>query len=240
MNLSPALTRIRNVVTAAYRSGGAGMRAWFAALTPARVRVKLTHFWHDPFTHHQIIALRAIVALVFGILSVFGPLSTVGALIACVGAWWIIDGLASLAYARTRHERHTLWQPFLLQALPSIVLGLISLAWPSMGAPAFLAIVVGWALMMGAVTVNTTLRLHRGRRAEITGLACAGGPVGFALLLMLFPGPGALAATLYVGAFAVFWGVLLYVLSWQLNPARVMLSISAPEAIATASFLTHN
>jgi uncharacterized membrane protein HdeD (DUF308 family) len=95
--------------------------------------------------------------------------------------------------------------------------GLITLFWPAITVLVLLAVVAAWALITGAFEIAAAIRL----RKVITGewlLALSGiASVALGLLLVMFPGPGALTLVLWVGAYAFVSGVLLIALAIRLR-----------------------
>ena len=77
--------------------------------------------------------------------------------------------------------------------------------------------IAAWALVTGAFEIAAAIRL----RKVITGewfLALSGiFSIGLGVLLVLFPGPGALAVTIWIGAYAFVFGALLFALGLRLR-----------------------
>jgi uncharacterized membrane protein HdeD (DUF308 family) len=105
----------------------------------------------------------------------------------------------------------------LLQGLVGVAAGVVTLLWPGITALALLYVIAAWALITGALAVAAAIRL----RKAITGewlLALSGiASIGLGVVLILFPGAGALAVVLWIGAYAFVSGALLIALGLRLR-----------------------
>jgi uncharacterized membrane protein HdeD (DUF308 family) len=91
------------------------------------------------------------------------------------------------------------------------------MAMPGITAIALLYIIAGWALLNGVIAIVAAIQLRKVIRNEWV-LALSGViSIAFASILALFPGPGALAVTLWIGAFAIVSGVMLVVLGVRMR-----------------------
>jgi uncharacterized membrane protein HdeD (DUF308 family) len=107
-----------------------------------------------------------------------------------------------------------------MQGIVGIGAGVVTLLWPGITALALLFVIAAWALVGGALQLAAAIRL----RKVISGewLLALSGVLSIALgvLLVLFPGPGALALVIWIGAYAFVFGILLLVLGFKLRGLR--------------------
>lgn len=177
------------------------------------------------------VALRGVVALLFGLLTLFNPAITLAALIFLFGAYAIADGVFTIASAITnrRGERH--WVALLVGGLAGVVLGGLTFLVPGVTATALLFFIAAWAIVTGIAEIVVAIRL----RDVITGewmLILAGvASVAFGFAVFLYPGAGALGLVLYIGAYATMLGILLIALAFRLRGW----SRGHPSGAATAS-----
>jgi len=163
------------------------------------------------------VALRGVVALLFGLLALFNPGITLAALIFLFGAYAIVDGVFAIvsAIANRRGEPH--WVALLIGGIAGVVLGVLTFLWPGVTAMVLLYFIAAWAIVRGVAEIVAAIRL----RHEITGewmLVLAGVlSVAFGLVLLVFPGAGALALVIWIGAYAVVLGILLLALAFRLR-----------------------
>jgi uncharacterized membrane protein HdeD (DUF308 family) len=163
-----------------------------------------------------VVLLRGIAGIVFGILTFFSPEISLAALVLVFGAYSFADGVLAIISA-IRGRENDRWWVLLLEGLAGVAAGVITLFWPGITALALLYVIAAWALVTGGLEIAAAIRL----RKVITGewlLVLAGiASVAFGILLALFPGPGALAVVLWIGAYALVSGALLLALAFKLR-----------------------
>jgi uncharacterized membrane protein HdeD (DUF308 family) len=165
------------------------------------------------------VALRGLAGIVFGIITFVSPGLSLAALVLVFGAYAFADGVLSIVSA-VRRRGADRWWLLLMQGIVGIGAGVVTLLWPGITAIALLFVIAAWALVGGALQVAAAIRL----RKVISGewLLALGGVLSIALgvLLVLFPGPGALALVIWIGAYAFVFGILLLVLGFKLRGLR--------------------
>lgn len=165
------------------------------------------------------VALRGLAGILFGIITFVSPGISLAALVLLFGAYAFADGVLSIVSAVHRRGADRWWL-LLLQGIVGIGAGAVTLLWPGITALALLFVMAAWALVGGALQVAAAIRL----RKVITGewLLALSGVLSIALgvLLVLFPGPGALALVIWIGAYAFVFGILLLVLGFKLRGLR--------------------
>ena len=164
------------------------------------------------------VALRGLAGILFGIITFVWPGISLAALVLLFGAYAFADGVLSIVSA-VRRRGADRWWLLLLQGILGIGAGLVTWLWPGITALALLAVIAAWALMGGALQIAAAIRL----RKVISGewLLALGGVLSMALgvLLIVFPGPGALALV-WIGAYAFVFGIVLLVLGFRLRGLR--------------------
>ncbi len=166
------------------------------------------------------IALRGVVAILFGILGFMWPAITLGALVLLWGAYALVDGVLALIGAfRVRDRGGPFWR-LLLVGVAGIAAGLLAFVMPGITALVLLMFIAAWAILIGVFQVAAAIRLRR----EIEGewlLALSGVlSVAFGVLMVLRPGQGALAVVWLLAGYAIVFGVLLLVLGFRLRGLR--------------------
>lgn len=97
------------------------------------------------------------------------------------------------------------------------MLGILVFAWPDVTALVLLYLIAAWALVTGVFEIVAAIELRRAIEGEWL-LALAGvASVLFGLLLIVFPGSGALALIWLIGAQAILFGALLIGLGLRLR-----------------------
>jgi uncharacterized membrane protein HdeD (DUF308 family) len=165
------------------------------------------------------VALRGLAGILFGIITFVSPAISLAALVLLFGAYAFADGVLSIVSA-VRRRGADRWWLLLLQGIVGIAAGVVTWLWPGITAITLLFVIAAWALAGGALQVAAAIRL----RKVITGewLLALSGVLSIALgvLLVAFPGPGALALVIWMGAYAFVFGILLMVLGFKLRGLR--------------------
>lgn len=163
------------------------------------------------------LALRGVVGVLFGLAAFVWPGITLLALVTLFGIYALVDGILALVTALTRDTgRRTFWS-LLIEGLVGIAIGLVTFIRPGITAFGLLYLIAFWALVTGIFEIITAIRLRR----EIAGewlLALTGiWSVAFALLLIIYPLAGAMAALWIIGSYAIVFGALMIVLAFRLR-----------------------
>ena len=158
------------------------------------------------------IVLRGVLALAFGVVAFLWPGVTLATLIVLFGGYAVADGLVSVILGIKDYGNHERWWATLIGGFVSMTAGIITLMMPGQTAIALLILIAIWAMLHGVLDVIAAIRLRHVIEGEWR-LALAGVlSIGFGLLLIAFPGTGALAAVWWVGTYAILMGAMLVML----------------------------
>lgn len=164
-----------------------------------------------------LVALRGLVALLFGIATLYRPALTLAFLVFLFGAYAFIDGIFSvIAAVANRHD-----QPYrvalLVSGIVGIIIGVVTYITPGVTALALLYFIAAWAIVTGLAQIAAAIRPRKVVAGEWL-LALAGVlSVLFGVVLDARPGAGALVVTLWIGAYAILFGILLLALAFRLR-----------------------
>jgi uncharacterized membrane protein HdeD (DUF308 family) len=175
------------------------------------------------------LVLRGALAIAFGILAFAWPNLTVAALVALFGAFALVDGVFALVAAWRAAERRRPWWPMALEGVSGVALGILTFVWPEVTAFALLYLIAAWAVVTGIFEIAAAVRLRREIEGEwflaLTGLAS----VIFGILVVIFPGTGAVAIVWAIAAYAIVFGVLLIGLGIRLRGWQRRVAGPAPQ-----------
>jgi uncharacterized membrane protein HdeD (DUF308 family) len=164
-----------------------------------------------------VLALRGVLAIIFGVLAFLWPGLTLITLVLLFGAYALVDGVFAVIAGIASYGRSQRWWGTLLVGIAGIVLGILTMLWPGTTALVLLYFIAAWAIVTGAFQVVAAIQLRR----EITNewALIIGGILSilFGVLLVIFPGAGALSLTWMIGAYAVLFGILLIALALRLR-----------------------
>jgi uncharacterized membrane protein HdeD (DUF308 family) len=164
-----------------------------------------------------LLALRGVLAILFGIIAFVWPGITLLVLVLLFGAYALLDGVFSIVAAFSDRASKQRWWVLLLEGLLGIAAGIIAFLWPGMTAFALVYLIAAWAIITGVLEIAAAIRL----RQEIEGewLLALGGVASiiFGVLMVIWPGTGALALVWLIGAYAIVFGVLMIALAFRLR-----------------------
>jgi len=177
------------------------------------------------------VGLRGILAIIFGLLCLLTPGIAVGALVLLFAAYMLVDGIFAIISGVTAARSGERWGLLILEGIVDLAAGAIAIIWPAITLVALVWIVAIWAIMSGALMLAAAFALNRDYGRWLLALGGIASLV-FGIMLIIEPLIGAVVLTLWIGAYALVFGVLLLVLSFQLNSKRETRLQQAPAAAA--------
>lgn len=164
-----------------------------------------------------VLLLRGLVAIAFGILTWLQPAISLAALVLFFGAFSIADGILWSWIALSGRKQHERWWELLLRGLLSISVGIITLLKPEITALILLFYIAIWAVAAGILEILSAIRLRKEIEGEWLFILSGLVTVVFGVLLMLWPGEGALAVAWLIAAYATAFGLILIILAFRLR-----------------------
>jgi uncharacterized membrane protein HdeD (DUF308 family) len=169
-------------------------------------------FLHEVASHWWVLALRGVLALLFGIMAFAWPGVTMAVLVLLYGGYALADGIfAALAGVKTRT-----WS-MLGVGLLGIAAGVATFLWPGITAIVLLYIIAFWAIFVGVFEIVTAIKLRKEIENEWLLIVSGVGIVLLGLLLLFNPGAGALSVVWMIGTVAILFGLLLLGLAFRLR-----------------------
>jgi uncharacterized membrane protein HdeD (DUF308 family) len=161
--------------------------------------------------------LRGAVGVLFGLTTFLVPGLSVAALVLLFGAFALADGILEIVSAVRDRTGDAPRSAIVLRGLLGVAAGIVTLFWPGITALALLYVIAAWAIVGGVFEIAAAVRLRKVIRGE--WLLALSGVVSVALgvALMSFPGPGAIALVLWIGAYALAFGAVLIVFALRLR-----------------------
>lgn len=163
------------------------------------------------------LAVRGVVAVLFGLIAFFKPGVTLAALVLLFGVYAVVDGIFAIVAAVRAAEHHERWWALALQGVVDIVAGVVAFVWPAATALALLFIVAFWAIVTGVLEVVAAIRLRREMQGEWLLISSGILSVLFGLVLLILPAAGLLVLVYWIGAYAVISGVVMIALAFKLR-----------------------
>jgi uncharacterized membrane protein HdeD (DUF308 family) len=162
------------------------------------------------------IALRGVVAIVFGLIALFVPGATLLSLALLFAAYLFVDGVFGCVAAVRAASRHERWGLLLAEGLLNILVGVVAALFPGGAVLAFVLLIAAWSLVTGVLMVVAAFRLNP---AYGRGWLIFSGIVSvlFGIALVVSPLIGAVVLTWWLGAYAIAFGIALLVLAYKLR-----------------------
>ena len=167
--------------------------------------------------HWWVIALRGLLAVIFGLLALIWPEITVQVLVIIFGAYAVVDGLFTAIAAVRGRERCPGWGVMLLGGVLGIIVGVLTFIWPQITAVVLLTFIAIYGIVTGIIEIVNAIQLRKQLEGEwmlgLSGLLS----VIFGVLLIVWPASGLVAVTWLIGAYALILGVMLIGLGFRLR-----------------------
>ncbi len=167
--------------------------------------------------HWWALALRGVFAVLFGLLTFLIPGITLLTLVLLFGAYAILDGIFDIVSAVRAPVRH--W-PLVLEGVVGIIIGILTFLWPGITTMVLLYLIAFWAIFTGVLEIVAGIRLREVIANEWLLILMGVLSVLFGFLILIFPGAGALAIIIWIGAYSLLFGIMLIALAFLLRRFR--------------------
>ena len=164
-----------------------------------------------------VLALRGLVAVLFGVLAFVWPGATLITLIWLFGAFALVNGLLSLVLAAKAPKGYPRLGSLILGGLLGILAGLLTFVMPGITALGLLMLIAAWAIVTGIMEVIAAIKLRKVITNEWLLILAGIASVAFGVILFLQPAAGALALIWWIGIWALIFGILLIVLAFRVR-----------------------
>ncbi len=164
-----------------------------------------------------VLALRGLVAVLFGVAAIIWPAMALAVLVLLFGAFALADGLMAIVTGVIIRREVTHWWVWLLEGLAGILTGVLVLIWPGITAVALIALIAAWGFVTGIMEIVAAIYLRKIVAGE--WLLVVDGILSILLgaFLVIFPVLGALVLVYLIGFYAILFGILLFAQALQLH-----------------------
>jgi uncharacterized membrane protein HdeD (DUF308 family) len=179
-----------------------------------------------------MLALRGVIAIIFGVLAISWPGLTVLWLVALFAAFALLGGAVWVYGAVKNRKNDDNWWVILMLGLVSIGAGIIAMVHPTLTALVLILLIGAHAMITGVLDIVVAVRVRKFIRGEwllvLSGIAS----VLFGVIVFLYPlTAGALALVWLISIYAVTTGVLLLAAALRLRSwSRLNAGRSSPAA----------
>ncbi|MBC8275094.1 MAG: DUF308 domain-containing protein [Chloroflexi bacterium] len=170
--------------------------------------------------HWWQVAVRGLIALLFGILLLAWPGVSLFVFAIFFGAFAFVDGIftlvAAVNYKAGAGQRTWLF----VRGILGIIVGIITFFWPAITELALVLLIGAWALVTGVMELNFAFRSVRETGAKwlfaVSGILS----IILGILLLVRPIAAIIVVIWAIGAYAVLAGIVLIVLGFRLRSPK--------------------
>jgi uncharacterized membrane protein HdeD (DUF308 family) len=177
--------------------------------------------------------LRGVLGILFGLICLLTPGLALEVFVILFAAYMLVDGVFAIASGIKAARNGERWGLLILEGIVDLAAGTVAVLWPAITLVALIWIVAIWAIVSGGLMLAAafTLKLDHGRWwLALGGIAS----LIFGVLLVIQPLIGAVVLTLWIGAYALVFGIVLLVLAFQLHAKKEAREHKKPPAAKRA------
>lgn len=164
-----------------------------------------------------VIALRGLLAILFGIAAFVWPHITLLTLIYLFGFYALLNGILSFVMAVHAPRGCPRFGSLILTGICSLAAGIIAFIVPGITAWALIVLISAWAIINGITEIVSAVRLRKVINNEWWLILAGFVSVAFGVIFFLRPVAGALVLLWWIGTFAIIFGILLIAFSFRVK-----------------------
>jgi uncharacterized membrane protein HdeD (DUF308 family) len=172
-----------------------------------------------------LLALRGLVAVLFGVLAFMWPGATLITLVWLFGAFALVNGILSLVLAAKTPKGYPKVGSLIFGGLLGILAGLLAFVMPGITALGLLILIAAWAIATGIMELVAAVRLRKIINNEWLLVLAGIASVVFGVILLFQPAAGALALIWLIGAWAFVFGILLMILAFRMRNWKGLIAV---------------
>jgi uncharacterized membrane protein HdeD (DUF308 family) len=165
------------------------------------------------------VGLRGILGILFGLICLLTPGVAVQVFVILFAAYMLVDGVFAIISGIKAARNGERWGLLILEGIVDLAAGAVAVLWPAITLIALIWLVAVWAVVSGVLMLSAafSLNLDHGRWwLALGGIAS----VIFGVLLVIEPLIGAVVLTIWIGAYALVFGIFLLILAFQLHAKK--------------------
>ncbi len=179
------------------------------------------------------VGLRGILGILFGLICLLTPGVAIEVFVILFSAYMLVDGVFAIISGIKAARNGERWGLLILEGIVDLAAGVVAFLWPAITLVALIWIIAVWAVVSGVLMLSAafTLNIDHGRWwLALGGIAS----IIFGILLVIEPLIGAVVLTLWIGAYALVFGVFLLVVAFQLHSRKEERDRRAPAGAKKA------
>ncbi len=164
-----------------------------------------------------VLALRAVVAVLFGMAVIIWPVIALKVIVLLFGIYALVDGIVTGVLGVLIRREEDRWWLWLLEGLAGIAIGVLVLIWPAISAVVLLYLIAAWGLVTGVTEILAAIGLRKIIAGEWVLILDGFLSILLGAFMIVYPKPGQLVLIWVIGIYALLFGILLFVLSLRLR-----------------------
>jgi len=174
----------------------------------------LTDLW-------SLILVRGISLVLLGIVLMAFPIASLTVLIIVMGAWWLIDGIATVFKSIKGRKQQQVWGWGIFTGILGVIAGIIVLSQPALSAiltTSFLVWFLGIAaLIYGVIGIVTGVRLRKEIKNEWSMILGGILSIVFGIILIISPLVSAMVIVNIIGIAAIIGGITIIIVAFSVR-----------------------
>ena len=167
-----------------------------------------------------LMALRGLVAVIFGVLTIVNPPASLAVLVLFFGAYAMVDGIFAIIAGASAPSGSRRWGWLIAGGILGILVGIATLFMPQVTAFVLTIWIAVWAILVGIAQIASAIRLRKEIEGEFWLILGGAVAVLFGIWALISPLAGAFAITFGIGFFAIIYGVTMIVVAFRLRGLR--------------------
>ena len=167
-----------------------------------------------------LMALRGLVAVIFGVLTIVNPAASLAVLVLFFGAYAMVDGIFAIIAGASAPSGSRRWGWLIAGGILGILVGIATLFMPQVTAFVLTIWIAVWAILVGIAQIASAIRLRKEIEGEFWLILGGAVAVLFGIWSLISPLAGAFAVTFGIGFFAIIYGVTMIVVAFRLRGLR--------------------
>jgi uncharacterized membrane protein HdeD (DUF308 family) len=164
-----------------------------------------------------LLLIRGLVGVALGIVAIAWPGITITVLVTIFGLYAVIDGITTLMFGVSRSQPQGRSWAHVAQGVAGIVVGVLAFIWPGVTALMLVLFIGAWAIVTGILEIVAAIRLRNVIEREWLLVLSGTLSMLFGLLIVAFPGAGAVGIAWLLGIYSAAAGTVLVALALRMR-----------------------
>ena len=176
------------------------------------------------------LALRGLIAIVFGVLALIWPQRASFSVILTFGAFALLDAFFTLLWGMISMASYDRLWAIQRGAVASVIIGLAGFFWPAQTAVVLLYAVATWAVITGVLEIMTAIQLRRLILQKQVLFIYGMLSVLFGVLLFVLPSTHAWSLVWVFGLYLTVMGTMLIILGFRVRDMQYPIEATTASA----------